>query len=219
MIYYYVVRRVVLGLLPTANQNEINKAWRRLVLLHHPDKFRQTSSVYSPTSSPSATPLSYSQSDGKENLDIRIINEAKWVLGDTNRRKAYDARLELGVGDGAEEATSTPSGPHITTWFSLSDFTPHYRSTVQVQDGGDHTSHRYSSALVDDGSFTPHRHTLDPTQINSNNNQLESTIREQGEKSKLSQQIVGQSQSQSQSQEQEQGGEEQEHGEEEEEEE
>lgn len=50
------------------------KAWRKAVLLHHPDK--QLSNQTSGTPSP--------------NVDIRLINEAKWILSDEQRRREWE---------------------------------------------------------------------------------------------------------------------------------
>jgi hypothetical protein len=49
------------------------------VLLHHPDKDSQRGGGDGP--SPSDAPL---------RLDIRLINEAKWVLSDPIRRKEWE---------------------------------------------------------------------------------------------------------------------------------
>jgi preprotein translocase subunit Sec63 len=64
----------VLGLSRDATEQEVIKAWRKAVLLHHPDK-----QLVNPTS---GTPSS--------NVDIRLINEAKWILSDENRRREWE---------------------------------------------------------------------------------------------------------------------------------
>ncbi|BEJ13608.1 hypothetical protein CspHIS471_0307820 [Cutaneotrichosporon sp. HIS471] len=60
----------VLGVRPTAPNNEITLAWRRLVLASHPDKAG---------SAPAQT-------------DIRLVNEARAVLSDPARRADFDAQ-------------------------------------------------------------------------------------------------------------------------------
>ena len=64
----------VLGLSRDATEQEVIKAWRKAVLLHHPDKQLSNQS--------SSTPSSY--------VDIRLINEAKWILSDEKRRKGWE---------------------------------------------------------------------------------------------------------------------------------
>jgi curved DNA-binding protein CbpA len=51
------------------------KAWRKAVLLHHPDK--QASNQASSNTSSSS-------------VDIRLINEAKWILSDEKRRRDWE---------------------------------------------------------------------------------------------------------------------------------
>lgn len=108
-----------------ATQEEITKAWRRLVLQHHPDK--QLSSA-----SPS-TPI-------EDGVDIRLVNEAKWILSDPSRRREwedafFDGKLYLPVamfrayeaGKG-EAIAPRDNTPHISHHISLELFTPHYGS-------------------------------------------------------------------------------------------
>ncbi|CAK9779846.1 DnaJ-domain-containing protein [Cutaneotrichosporon oleaginosum] len=88
----------VLGVLPTAPDDEITRAWRRLVLASHPDKTR---------TAPAQT-------------DIRLVNEARAVLSDPVRRAAFDAQR---VSNHA--APPPPSGPRIREHVSLEAFTAH----------------------------------------------------------------------------------------------
>lgn len=69
--YYHV-----LGLSRDASEQEIIRAWRKAVLLHHPDKQASNQTSKSPISS--------------SNVDIRLINEAKWILSDEKRRIAWE---------------------------------------------------------------------------------------------------------------------------------
>ena len=63
----------VLGLSRDASEQEIVKAWRKAVLLHHPDKH-----------------VLNSTSNTLTNVDIRLINEAKWILSDEKRRSEWE---------------------------------------------------------------------------------------------------------------------------------
>lgn len=60
-----------------AAPEQIVRAWRGLVLVHHPDKQYASSA---------------SVRDGPEGdkVDIRLVNEAKWVLSDPTRRKEWE---------------------------------------------------------------------------------------------------------------------------------
>ena len=94
----------VLGVLPTAPIEDIHKAYRKLVLLHHPDKV-----AASERGSRSTTPRNDQTSDATDpfndvtnlysrqasaSVDIRALNEAKYVLSDLVRRADYDAALQ-----------------------------------------------------------------------------------------------------------------------------
>jgi preprotein translocase subunit Sec63 len=65
----------VLGLSRDATEQEVIKAWRKAVLLHHPDKQLSNKTSSTPSSS---------------NVDIRLINEAKWILSDEKRRRKWE---------------------------------------------------------------------------------------------------------------------------------
>ncbi|GMK56881.1 hypothetical protein CspeluHIS016_0307210 [Cutaneotrichosporon spelunceum] len=60
----------ILGVRPTALDDEITRAWRRLVLASHPDKARSSSTQ----------------------IDICLVNEARAVLSDPARRAQFDAQ-------------------------------------------------------------------------------------------------------------------------------
>lgn len=64
----------VLGLPRHASEQEVIKAWRKAVLLHHPDKQASTQAAVKP----------------RDGVDIRLINEAKWVLSDSQRREEWE---------------------------------------------------------------------------------------------------------------------------------
>jgi curved DNA-binding protein CbpA len=73
----------VLGLSRDASEQEINRAWRKAVLLHHPDKRQALSNDQHDNETESA----------RTGVDIRLINEAKWILSDSHRRKDWEDRL------------------------------------------------------------------------------------------------------------------------------
>ena len=64
-----------------ATLEEINRSWRSLVLRLHPDKqaLRDVSTATE-----------------KRERDIRLINEAKWVLGDAQRRQEWETAFYQG---------------------------------------------------------------------------------------------------------------------------
>ncbi|KAL1407299.1 hypothetical protein Q8F55_006720 [Vanrija albida] len=94
----------VLGVAPDAAPAEITQAWRRLVLVSHPDKQAGGSKSASP----------------EPRADIVLINEARAVLSDPARRAAFDA-------EHAETAAQPPpaAGPRIREHVSLENFTPY----------------------------------------------------------------------------------------------
>lgn len=121
----------ILEISPKATVQEINQAWRRLVLLHHPD--RQAGTAIS----------------ANGGIDIRLVNEARWVLCDPVKRAEWEEsrssefmyRLLVSV-EADESATrpdrvytvAKPKQPHVTNWISLSDFTPHYSQDERNED-------------------------------------------------------------------------------------
>lgn len=79
----------VLGLPQDASPDEITQAWRRLVLLHHPDRVNATSAQ-------TATSTEHGRPQDREHADIRAINEARWVLSDSQRRKQWEDAFSKG---------------------------------------------------------------------------------------------------------------------------
>ena len=61
----------ILGVSPGASEGEVKRAYRRLARLHHPDV----------------------QGDVARDDQIKRLNEAYAVLGDSKRRAAYDVQL------------------------------------------------------------------------------------------------------------------------------
>ena len=68
----------ILGVPPQASDEELRTAWRSMVRALHPDT--------------RDADLPPAQADAA----LRLVNDAWWVLGDPDRRRAYDAGLEVG---------------------------------------------------------------------------------------------------------------------------
>src|SRR4051812_22272163 len=66
----------VLGVSPTATQDEIKKQYRRLAKQHHPDA---------------------NKNDPKSSERFKEISEAYGVVGDADKRKQYDEMRRLGA--------------------------------------------------------------------------------------------------------------------------
>ncbi|WOO78657.1 DPH4 [Vanrija pseudolonga] len=92
----------VLGVARDAPDSEITQAWRRLVLVSHPDKQQAAGKSASPEPS----------------NDIVLINEARAVLSDPAKRAAFDAQYEA-------PRPPPAAGPRIREHVSLEVFTPH----------------------------------------------------------------------------------------------
>ncbi|WVW81251.1 hypothetical protein I302_103242 [Kwoniella bestiolae CBS 10118] len=109
----------ILGLSPTASDEDVIRSWRRLALIHHPDK----------KSIPPAD-------DTNEDNDIRLINEAKSILLDPTRKQQWlDAFSSYDNKNSASQAKK--EGPHIFRNISLDEFTPHYQpSSSTTRSGG-----------------------------------------------------------------------------------
>ena len=76
-IDYYAV----LGISSDATQADIQAAWRKSVLIHHPDKSNLLSQQEEPRGTGSAV---------HDGTGIRLINEARFILGDPQRRKEWE---------------------------------------------------------------------------------------------------------------------------------
>ncbi|WVF66514.1 hypothetical protein IAT40_001254 [Kwoniella sp. CBS 6097] len=133
----------VLGVSHDATNDEITKAWRRLVLIHHPDK-KQASSLVSFKSHPSesdANPAHIEDIDSSlldsdsSHIDIRLINEARSILLDPTKREIWQQLFtssnpnpdHLGV-NGKTPVPAKDEGPHVFRHVSLDEFEPHYTS-------------------------------------------------------------------------------------------
>ncbi|KAL7420387.1 hypothetical protein Q5752_005357 [Cryptotrichosporon argae] len=102
----------ILGLAPDAGSDDVGRAWRRLVLIHHPDKSTASSTAH-----------------GAASVDIHVVNEARAVLSSPDARAAYlSARAaHLAHATGRDDAgPAFAAGPRLREHVSLSDFTPHY---------------------------------------------------------------------------------------------
>lgn len=92
-VSYYTI----LGLTPLATSAEIRAAYRTLILLHHPDR----TSARGEGANAASTSKNRNVQEGSELRYYRAedINEAWEVLGDENKREAYDAerrKIKLG---------------------------------------------------------------------------------------------------------------------------
>src|SRR4051812_48240337 len=81
----------ILGVPPTASQEEIRAAWKFSIKAFHPDKFASSSEHQRATAE----------------TRTRAINEAYATLSDPTRRAAYDRMYE----DGVRTSTSTSATP------------------------------------------------------------------------------------------------------------
>lgn len=105
----------VLGIPHDSDAAEIRRAYLRLARDHHPDRADDAAR-------------------GRSEERMRVINEAWSVLGDPERRRAYDLRLRVGTGDGV--ATAGPGAGDVTT--PSRDFTPFH-----AEDEDDDDTWRY----------------------------------------------------------------------------
>ncbi|KAI9633243.1 uncharacterized protein MKK02DRAFT_39222 [Dioszegia hungarica] len=117
----------VLGLAPNASTKEITSAWRRAVLAHHPDKRDN------PTGQSTSGVYTGEARDGE--VDIRLINEARWVLCEPARRRAWEEQRENNISAGPSRPAEKV-GPHIYREVSLELFTPVYPAGPSRQDPG-----------------------------------------------------------------------------------
>ncbi|WWC90212.1 uncharacterized protein L201_005145 [Kwoniella dendrophila CBS 6074] len=96
-----------------ATDEDVIKSWRKLVLIHHPDKILLSTSM---------------QNDNSDLADIRLINEAKSILLDPIKKQewlnTFTDKESLSKGEQPKK-----DGPHIFRNISLDEFTPHYESS------------------------------------------------------------------------------------------
>lgn len=131
-----------------ASQEDITKAWRKLVLQHHPDKQRVSASTYSPV-----------------HVDIRLVNEAKWVLSDPTRRKEWEETFYDGqsrksctsfsaeIPGKGDVVIAKDQTPHISHHISLEFFTPHYPPTASTEETDEIEPSWYSHPCRCSGEF------------------------------------------------------------------
>ncbi|KJZ78127.1 hypothetical protein HIM_02165 [Hirsutella minnesotensis 3608] len=111
-----------LGVQPTATELEIKKAYRKLAIVHHPDK---------------------NPNDPTAHEKFQAIGEAYQVLSDTDLRKAYDkfgkdhAKPQEGFADPAEFFTSIFGGESFMDWIGeislMKDLTATMDITMQEE--------------------------------------------------------------------------------------
>lgn len=126
----------ILNVKPTASELEIKKAYRKLAIIHHPDK---------------------NQNDPTAHAKFQAIGEAYQVLSNTELRKAYDkygkesARPSEGFVDPAEFFTSIFGGEAFVDWIGeislMKDLTATMDITMSAAaEGEDTEDHAHSTA-------------------------------------------------------------------------
>ncbi|KAI1077601.1 X-domain of DnaJ-containing-domain-containing protein [Whalleya microplaca] len=115
-----------LGVKPTATELEIKKAYRKLAIVHHPDK---------------------NPNDPTAHEKFQAIGEAYQVLSDTDLRKAYDkygkdsAKPSEGFVDPAEFFSSIFGGEAFVDWIGeislMKDLTTTMDITMTEEEGGE----------------------------------------------------------------------------------
>ncbi|TYJ59184.1 hypothetical protein B9479_000173 [Cryptococcus floricola] len=119
-IDYYAV----LGLEEGASPAEVNKAWRKEVLLHHPDK---NPSLVIPSSSTGVSGASTPSGSEEQNAKIHLINQARLVLTDPVLREDWLASF---LSNAQQPQKPKEEGPHVFRHISLDEFEPCYASTT-----------------------------------------------------------------------------------------
>ncbi|KAF4973982.1 hypothetical protein FDECE_18710, partial [Fusarium decemcellulare] len=112
-----------LGVQPTATELEIKKAYRKMAIVHHPDK---------------------NPNDPTAHEKFQAIGEAYQVLSDTDLRKAYDkfgkdhAKPQEGFADPAEFFSSIFGGDAFVDWIGeislMKDLTATMDITMQEEE-------------------------------------------------------------------------------------
>ncbi|WVQ94129.1 hypothetical protein IAU59_001207 [Kwoniella sp. CBS 9459] len=176
----------VLGLSHDATDDEITKAWRKLVLLHHPDKQPTSSSSSSPSCATPITPDTDSmtastneydlfsqagRAPATSEVDIRLINEARSVLSDPSKRETWrqlflsspngnaSASLHPGT-DGKTPIPKTDGGPHVFRNVSLDEFEPHYTPYTSERGSKERQGRNSEDSSHDKSSSTTHQDYL-----------------------------------------------------------
>ncbi len=108
----------VLGVAEQASQDEIKRAYKKLAVVHHPDK----------------------NPENREEAERRFkeISEAYYVLGNPQKRQEYDTMRKYGsyTGSGQSGFTGNPFG------FNFSDFMNQFGGTTRRRSGGARTGGR-----------------------------------------------------------------------------
>ncbi|KAB5578229.1 X-domain of DnaJ-containing-domain-containing protein [Coniochaeta sp. 2T2.1] len=125
----------ILGVKATASELEIKKAYRKLAIIHHPDK---------------------NPNDPTAHAKFQEIGEAYQVLSDADLRKAYDkygkesARPQEGFVDPAEFFTSIFGGEAFVDWIGeislMKDLTATMDITMEGEEGQEHVEGAASPA-------------------------------------------------------------------------
>ncbi|KAK1753425.1 DnaJ-like protein 1 [Echria macrotheca] len=129
-----------LGVKPTATELEIKKAYRKLAIVHHPDK---------------------NPNDPTAHEKFQAIGEAYQVLSDTELRKAYDkygkesARPTEGFVDPAEFFTSIFGGEAFQDWIGEISLMKDLTATMDITMAGleEEEAEAAAAAAAADGEF------------------------------------------------------------------
>ncbi|WRT63177.1 uncharacterized protein IL334_000080 [Kwoniella shivajii] len=136
----------ILGLNHSATCEDVNRSWKRLALIYHPDKnpanpgppSSASTSVSASTSTfdGSSQNLVKSNSNGDVNVhvDIRSINEARTILLDPTKREEWLIHYNSNYNSTNGHDIPIQDGPHVFRHISLDDFTPHHLSSEQSEE-------------------------------------------------------------------------------------